>query len=735
MSTTWIRWVALAQFYRISDGKYTAQVMTFESRSALHRTRVISRLAIVFLKDVVFRRIEYDNVGSGILNRSIDERCSENEVSMSFPKASLFFGCLLCLALLSCTAPENLTKPALAVHCFDNSTGDENLEYLGCGLSEWLVADLRQSKIISVLDKNRAREASNHIVTGSISASDGNYVVSAKLLDQCSGKIVKTIKEECASLEELPPFVDELTSEIKAALNLTPDQLKDDLDRDVGRITTPSPEAFRHYLDGMNHHLEGRIPDAISSYEKALEIDPEFALAHWRMGIALPSYDKKSNALENAIELTDRLSVRDFHAVQGDYHSMTRYRYARAMEAYESLLDLYPDDLAGRTGLGLVCFYIEEWEKAASQFRLVVDGGEERPSAYLNLARAYINPGLYDEAQDVLEGYLTRFGDSAGVYLSLIQLHRFRREYDLAHQVVDKAIALYPDTAGLHANKGDIYLYSGELDKAEAEYKKLIESPTPAFHAMGLYRLAELRLLQGKFGSSRDLAKQGFEEAQRRGSKGTMRDRLSFCASLDALTNRPTEAIEKLDALWETTLEDEELEWQRWVVYRKGLAYAETGQMDEALREAEELKGLIAKGLDQKKMRLYLHLMGVVELERKNYEKAAEYAEKSLPMVSVRSRLNIGVADTLASAYSGMGDAAKARKEYERMVTFPRGRQFYGDVYARSFYHLGVSFEAEGMTDKAIEYYEKFLDIWKDADPGIQELDSASTKLNGLRNR
>jgi tetratricopeptide (TPR) repeat protein len=214
-----------------------------------------------------------------------------------------------------------------------------------------------------------------------------------------------------------------------------------------------------------------------------------------------------------------------------------------------------------------------------------------------------------------------------------------------------------------------------------------------------------------------------------------MRDRLSFSASLDALTDRPREAIEKLDSLWETTLEDEELEWQRWVVYRKGLVYAETGQMDEAIREAETLKGLVAKGLDQKKMRLSYHLMGVIELERQNYGSAAEYIEKSLPMISVRSRLNIAVADSLASAYYGMGEAAKSRREYERMATFPRGRQFYGDVYALRFYHLARSFEAEGLTEEAIEYYEEFLDIWKDAEPGIPELDSASRKLSEYKNR
>ena len=153
------------------------------------------------------------------------------------------------------------------------------------------------------------------------------------------------------------------------------------------------------------------------------------------------------------------------------------------------------------------------------------------------------------------------------------------------------------------------------------------------------------------------------------------------------------------------------------------------------MEEAKKLEGLIAQGLDKKKMRLYLHLIGIVELERKNYQKAIEHLEKSLPMICIRSRLNIAVADSLASAYSGIGDLERARKEYERMANFPRGRQFYGDVYTKSFYHMGKICEQQGDTYKAIANYEQFLDQWEDADPGIAEIENARKRLAALRER
>jgi len=315
----------------------------------------------------------------------------------------------------------------------------------------------------------------------------------------------------------------------------------------------------------------------------------------------------------------------------------------------------------------------------------------------------------------------------------MVNIHRFRGEYDLAHKTVNRAISLYPDAASCYAGRGDIYLYSGKLEKAEEEFNKLVRSDKPGFRDLGLFRLAELYLLQGKIEEARVLAGQCAERTDPEENKGTMRDRLSFAAALDATAGHPEEAIARLDALWETTLRDEELEWQRFIVYRKGLIFAETGRLDQALLEVEKLEDLIAKGLDKKKMRLYLHLMAVIEIVQNNYQKAVEYLEKSLPMICLRSRLNIAVADSLAAAYSGLGEYEKARKQYERMSEFPRGRQFYGAIYAKSFYRLGKIDKKEGLIKNAAGNYERFLIIWKDAGPGLPEVEDAKRSLLRLK--
>jgi len=61
------------------------------------------------------------------------------------------------------------------------------------------------------------------------------------------------------------------------------------------------------------------------------------------------------------------------------------------------------------------------------------------------------------------------------------------------------------------------------------------------------------------------------------------------------------------------------------------------------------------------------------------------------------------------------------------------GRLGYGDIYAKSFYMLGKIYEQKGERTLAAENYRKFLDLWKDADPGIPEVDDARKRLAGLK--
>jgi tetratricopeptide (TPR) repeat protein len=84
-------------------------------------------------------------------------------------------------------------------------------------------------------------------------------------------------------------------------------------------------------------------------------------------------------------------------------------------------------------------------------------------------------------------------------------------------------------------------------------------------------------------------------------------------------------------------------------------------------------------------------------------------------------------------SYFKSGRPEKAREVYEEIINLTTGRLFWGDLYAKSFYMLGKIHEQQGNTAEATEHYEKFLFLWKGADPGIAEVEDAKKKLAGSK--
>jgi tetratricopeptide (TPR) repeat protein len=173
---------------------------------------------------------------------------------------------------------------------------------------------------------------------------------------------------------------------------------------------------------------------------------------------------------------------------------------------------------------------------------------------------------------------------------------------------------------------------------------------------------------------------------------------------------------------------------QRMIAFSRGLAYLDLKNIPEAEKAAEDLKAVNAKGMRRDvDIRICDHLMGRIELEKRNYGGAIERLKKavdSLPYGPLEK--DAGYIDSLALAYFRAGELDKARAEYERITALTTGRFGAGDIYAKSFYSLGKIFERTGDRVKARENYAKFLDLWKDADPGLPEPADARKRLAAL---
>jgi tetratricopeptide (TPR) repeat protein len=477
--------------------------------------------------------------------------------------------------------------------------------------------------------------------------------------------------------------------------------------------------------------------------KKALTLDPEFAMAYRSLAVSYSNLSLTKNARESAdkaFELSDRVSIRERYLIQ----AQAERDLDKQIEAYKKLLELYPEDHVGNTNLGVLYFNLEQFDKAIERFNVSIENENIGIQVYMMLANAYGAKGMYDEAKEVLEGYLNNISDNAVIHESLSTVYLCQGEYDLALDEIEKAFSINPNDFGFFRTKGDIFYCKEDLDKAEKEYQKLLEIEEQSAHMLGRKRLGFLYLLQGRIEKTKSQWKQGLELAKKFNEEKCKWDFHSSIAYLYLFSGELKGAWDEFNNAWDNAVEVDRYDRRRNILYWKGRTYLEMKSMDEAKKMAVELKEFIQKGMNKKSIRLYHHLMGMIEFEKENFSAAIEYFNKAISLLPSQNYYYFRFfwafgyqhaifIDSLAMAYFKIGDFKRARKEYEKILSLTLGRLYYGDIYAKAFYMLGKINEQQGDTAKAIEHYEKFLDLWKDADPGIAEVEDAKEKLSELK--
>jgi tetratricopeptide (TPR) repeat protein/predicted Ser/Thr protein kinase len=656
--------------------------------------------------------------------------------------------------------PPGSGKPTLAVLYFENNTGDAGLDIWRRALPELVIADLTQSRYIDVVSDSQIfgvlrelgladaagyapadlkhvaeKTGATHLLRGSLTRAGTSFRINTTLEDAATGKASASEMVQGEGEASFHIMVDELGRKIKSGLQLTRREIATDIDRDVGQITSASPEAYKLYVQARTYHLAMDYKNSIALLEKAVSIDPRFAMAYRSLSTAYSNMGFRAKAAEyrrKSVEFADRISDRERWLIEGNIYYTKEETYDKALEAFGKVVALYPDDPLANNGLGLIHGYIEEPEKSSQYYEVCVSKPGAPYLYFNNLGVAYAELGMYDRARDAVRRYLETAPDTADAHLNLATYDMYEGRFDAALAETDKAFALAPSNIDVFATAGEIALLKGDFARAEADIAKVTDAAVKANRPWLRRYQIELDMARGHFKDALEQISLAEEEARRVGEPSWLAQ-FNFVSSLVYTgAGRYPDVLKAAEQSYRIAEANGNMGMMRYATGIRGSALARMGQLAEARKAADDLKALIDKGMNKKSIRGYWNLQAEISLAAGDYAEAvknAKAAVDSLPPQSPYSSADGYYWTTLALACEASGDWEGARRAYEGIQKLTAGRSFAGALYALSFYRLGLIEERLGDNAAARRNYERFLGLWKDADSGLPEPADARRRL------
>ncbi len=655
------------------------------------------------------------------------------------------------------------TRPSVAILYFDNLSGDESLDWLRSGLTELLVTDLSQTPEIRVLTTDslyeildetgnlEARVTSaalvrevaeranvEHVVVGSFIRAGETFRLSARLQKPATGETLAAETVEGIGEDSVFASIDDLTRRIKERLEV-PVSANTVVDRDLSDVTTTSMDAYRHYTDGVNLISKSRYQEAIPVFERALEIDPEFAMAFAKLSVVhgnIFDLDNSRMYAEKAIEHADRLTQRERFYIEGRYYALDPETAMQSIEAYENALALYPDDSASRNNVALQYSELEQYDQTVAHFEELLRRGSPFLAVYFNAATAYVNNNECDRGYELIRDFVRGQPDYHFGYEDLATIAMYCGRLEEAWS----ALGTYEESvaAGEPGQVFDgnlrflLHLLADEFDEALAANEELAESVSPAAR-YGAYPMNRVTVAAYRGNYSETVA-----------------------AAVEIIESLPDEASQK-GFLW------------------SGIAtyYLQLGKNLEALAAADRARGL-AQSVDASTYAASLVAIAQARADRSVAARTAaqqhERLSTQLPNPGARRRellvgaelaLSGGDVDTaidrlesatdllpagqdfvfsddlveysyaLATALYRRGDLLEAANLFRTVIEAGPRRILHPLEYVRSFYFLGKIAEEDGDDNAARRHYERFLDYWSDGEIDRERVAEARAFVDG----
>jgi eukaryotic-like serine/threonine-protein kinase len=624
--------------------------------------------------------------------------------------------------------PPTLTdRDTIVLADFANNTGDAIWDDT---LKTGLRITLRQSPLLNVLSdpevaktlQQMTRPAGTKLtpdVARELCQRVGSKAYIAGSIDsQGSGYSLELKAANCETDDPLAGEQATVTSKEKVvnALGMAASKLRGELGESLATVqkfnvplaqaTTSSLEALKAYSLGKKTEQEKGPAGSLPYYQRAIELDPNFAMGFRALGdqyAGLGQLKRANNYYTKAFQLRDHASEREGREITGLYYQWVTGELDKAAQTFQEEIDNYPPEPSAYANLGVVYGQLGQYGKASEINRRAIPLAPDDVASYASLAAYTLALQRFDETKQIVRGARARKLDDYGLRGALYALAFFSADFDgMAEQRQWFAGKPEYENFGL-ALASDTEAYGGHLDKARELTKRAVDSAIQTDQKeIGATWQANAALQQAAYGNAAE-ARQSAEKA---------------------LKLAPSMGVE----------------------VEAALAFAMAGDSARAESMAKDLGKRFP--LNTQMQSLWLPaIQAQLALDKKNSGLALNNLHAAAPPIE------LGQIDFLfnisclyptyirGEAYLAAGQGSAAAAEFHKILDHSG---IVWNCWTGALAHLGVAranvlqsknsqgADADAARVRALAAYKDFLNFWKDADPDIPILKQAKADYEKL---
>jgi serine/threonine protein kinase/tetratricopeptide (TPR) repeat protein len=598
---------------------------------------------------------------------------------------------------------------------FTNMTGDPVFDGT---LKEALAVKLSESPFLNIVPEARVRETlrfmgrspdervatavarevcerlgDKALLGGEIAQLGSQYVLTLNAVNCSTGETLAREQAEANSKEQVLGALGRTAASLRGKLGESLASVQK-YNAPIEQATTSSLEALKAFSLAMAARNGGDEAGSIPLFRRAIELDPNFAMAYAVLGQAYANLGEGAQAAEftsKAFERRERTSELEKFYLTSHYYLNVTGEIDQEMQAYEQWRQTYPRDSVPRINLSVGYQRLGQYEKGLSEIRETVQLDPNSAFVYDNLMFCYLALDRLDEARSVFDQALSHKIDAFGLRLG---------RYFIAFLQGDTAgmQAQLAWAAGKSAERGMIGINGiaqasvGRVEEARKSIRKAMEmNDRYNFKGSALAWQANGALLEAEFGN--------LDRARKEATA--------------VLVNSPGENSQIIAAL----------------------ALARSGDAARA--------GAIANELSQRYPANTLLKTIWLPTIRAQIEMSQGKAPRAIELLQTAAPYELGSSPPLPAlypilvrgeAYLRVGDGKAAAAEFQKFIDHPG---IVGPSPEAAVARLGVAraYVLEGDTAKARTAYQDFFALWKDADPDIPILQQAKAEYAHLASR